>query len=582
MLQRLPRAIRQILLTAACVPPCLAAAQQPSRGPLLAQADAASARGDAARAADLLLAVCEAGGEVEAARGRALAADAAVGLRLDAWPAEARALWRERAGLPATARLAAAGADESALAEVGRLHPRTAAAAQAALRLADLCAERGDLPQARGWLERAAAHGAEEGALRARSGLLSKTFDTGAAAPAWRATLVLAAESGGAQHQDAGGVAPADGLLCAQHGDMLLVARRAADGAWSVRTRALGEHVADALDEAALPAGGVRSARGLAACAGDERRLVCAVGRARGAHGNALVALELDAGGGARAAWRALPQGVRRLSGELDSWPAELAGAILEHGGAPQVAGGLVLDLVRAWRGGAVDETRTETWLCAFDLADGRLRAARKLGEGAVERAAGRGANDVQPLDAAPAPPPLFLGTRWLVPLGTGELLGLDVCDLSTGWRLAAGPASGAPRERLAVLDDVLWAPRETDEPRRHDGEPASGTWTGLLAPLGGGLGLVRVDAARVRVVAADGSAASADIPCALSTRPHALRSGRGVLVAAGNRIVALDAGAGLARSAVLEAGEGAALGWIPAAGGAWLVREHSLVRLEP
>lgn len=587
MLQRPPRAIRQVFLTVACALCCLcsaprpAAAQQPRLAGLLAQADAALARGDAARAADLLLAACAAGGEHEQERGAALSATAAAAARLDAWPREARSLWRERAGLPAAARLASAGANEAVLVEVERLHPRTDAAAQAALRLADACAERGDLPQARGWLERAAEHGAGDEALRARAGAFPNAFGTHPDAGTWRTTLVLETAGGAARHQDAGGVAPAPDLVCAQHGDRLLVARRGADGSWVLRAHDLGEHAADALDATALPADGARSARGRAACAGDARRLVCAVGRARGSRGNALLALELDAAGGTRAAWRAAPGGVRRLSGELDSWPAELEGAILEHGGAPLVAGGQVLDLVRAWRGGQVDETRTETWLCAFDLADGRLRTLRKLAEGAVERAATRGANDVQPIDAAPAAPPLLLGTRWLVPTGTGALLGVDLCDLDVRERRTCAAAAGRLLERSQVVDGSLWAPRETAQVLPLAGGPAA-PWAGLLAPLGDGLGLVRVDQSRLRVVRRDANGAAADIPCAASTLPQAVRAADAVYIALPGRIFVLSATGGLARRAVLEIGapQEAPLGWIRGPDALWLVRERSLVRV--
>lgn len=549
---------------------------------VLEAADAASARGESAKACDLLLGLCES--ETLVASGPRLALDASVAAaqRVDAWPPEARRAWRERAGLPAALRLESAGADERTLAEVERRWPRTPAAATAALRLADLGAERGDHLQALGWLERAAEHGAAPETLSARRAALSSLLDNPAVDGAWRLVALLPLEREAPPHQDAGGVAPASGTLFVQQGDRLLAAGRDGAGTWQVRAIELAPFVAEELDPLALPARGARTARGRAACAGDASRLVCAVGRARGEHGNALVALRIADDGSPSMAWSATPRGIRRLSGELDSWPETLRGAVIEHSGSPLVAGGAVVELVRVWRG-AVDETRTESWLCVHDLADGRLVEARQLDEGAVERASLRGAADVQPLDAAPAPAPLAVAARWLLPTGTGSLLELEVCDRRVRTRRTTAAATGALRERCVVLDDTLWAPRESDQLVPLAPGLLSAPWPGLLAPLGGGLGLERLDAARVRVAAADGSASSAPVPCLGGSRAQAVAVGTGVLVATGTRIVVLDRRAALARKAVVELGAKAEepLGWILGPGCAWLVRERSLVRLE-
>jgi hypothetical protein len=548
----------------------------------------AEARMDAdgpARAIDLLLGATAAGGWIEERRGELVSADLAVLRRVRAWPAERQKYWTERAGLPAGARLAVAGEDVDELARLARTAPATVEGGLAALRLHDAALERGQPDAARDWLDRAAEHGADDKALTARRAHHARRAAAGgpadAASFACSVRALLERRASGPRHQGAGGAALSDGGCVAQHGDLLLVAQRsAADEGWTFAEHDL-RRALEARHDLELPrAHGSAGVPGMARPALFEDAagrilVVAAAGRAEDERGNALGCWRLDASG-LEVAWSSLDAAAR---------VAELEGWTIEHAGTPLVSDGRVLELLRAWPG-RVDDARVRGWLVARALVDGSVLSATLIDEGPVERAALRDANAVQPWRADPPPEPALAGGSLLLPTGTGALWRVGLARLDLRERLWTPPAM-RPSASSRTVAGAGWAPREggwrTLAPLEETTPPA-GAWQGLLEPLGAGVGLERIDAARVRLARSTGEAASPPIPASSLERPVASARGGRIWVASQGRAYLHDE-ALLRRQTIDLPGSAAGLheaqeelGWIPVARGAWLVRSRSLV----
>ena len=519
---------------------------------------AALQRGDSTTACDLLLARMAQGSEVDLTRGHSAAAQVVAAEWLAQWPADARAVWAERAQAAAAMRVASAGQAVSAWSAIEQLYPATEAAVRAAFLLADVAFESGDTQRARSWLERAQVHGASPERMRTRAQWFApQTTATTNSTALWQLTAVLERTARGPAWQGGAGLELPDGSVLVQHGDWLLHAVERQEN-WTLTETPLARRCAAELarlgvDEPALPAHGARTAPAFTQCAGTAERLVAAVGRARASTGNALVALDLSSGT-PRCVWSAGPAGLLSADGTLNPWPSELAGSVLEHSATPLCSGATVWNLARVWRG-SVDETRTEAWLLELSLHDGQLRSARRIATGAISRSQVRLPNDVQPVEAAPPPaPPLgarLEATRLVYDTGFGALGASKVVELALG--------------DLAVLK------RRTQ-------------------PAGEGLAW-RLDfpsSTEFRVLMHDGSASSTRMGKAVGRVPLITSVGSTLLCASSDRIVVLDARQGLARQSVLDLPADPAgtqpsqldLGWTNGVRASWLLRSQSLLRI--
>jgi hypothetical protein len=392
--------------------------------------------------------------------------------------------------------------------------------------------------------------------------------------------VLLERRRAGPRHQLAGGFGRADGGCVAQHGDLACLARPGAGGAWTLAEHDLRSELEARAGRRIPPAHGSSSLPGLARPALVERAdgtalLVAAAGRAEDELGNAL------------GCWR-LEEGELELlwsSSDATARVEQLADWTLEHAGAPLVVDGRILELVRAYPG-RVDDTRIRSWLVARSLVDGAVLQARCLDEGPVERAALREPNAVQPWRADPAPLPWLAEGVLHLPTGTGSAWLIGLAELDPAERHST-MATSRPRLATRTMDGIGWAPREGGWralAARHDQPSAVADWPGLVELVGEGLGLERVDGARTRLATMDGKSASAAFPCPDGGRPPVLVQANRIWVASHGRVLVLDA---LLRRrhaldlpgtpAALPQGQ-AELGWIAVPGGAWLVRDGSLV----
>ncbi len=446
-------------------------------------------------------------------------ARAAVLRRLLALTPEERARWSERFEATAAqelARVLAQGTraerlhQESALAEVERLHPLTRTAARAALLLCDRALEAGLTARALGWLERGLAHAEQTGdgellaALGARRGACApppppvpdRGMRPGAEPWAEARAFTLAdalvlegvdgprgqpARLGGLGRSPSSGLAfLPDGRAAIQTPEEVFLIEVGPQGELELARRfqpaKLLEGFAPELD-LGVPRGSP-AWQTLPCAAGDA--LVLVVGRSTKSEPNALVCLEPPVRGLAAAALdpRALPRvrwailGPERLDPDLVSHETGLSGlGTLEFQPGPVVSGERVIVQAREY------ENTVRAWILAFELSDGALAWKRSIAAGADLSPAGRFTSGhrlgSQPLAVAGSGPALvFAGTH----LGAGALF--ETLDGEPCWTLKnrrrdpRDPGWDGGRPLLAVegpeedpaQDSVLfWAPADSD-----------------------------------------------------------------------------------------------------------------------
>ncbi len=414
--------------------------------------------------------------------------------------------WTQRFGPLAERELAAAGATDTRLANVERLYPYTAGAAEAAVRLFDIAFESGRSEVARGWLDRAAVHArglarADENARaaklvaalavrRAASERTASEWAARATNDAWEsaeqltkvATLTL---PGSAQESSPdrvrydprpGGAFLSDGTLLVQGASV--VYSIAPDGRLrSIDLEALGR----GFDWSWHAVMGRRATDWPLLPASDGTRVVFVVGCADQTRGNALLCVDPGSAQSAPSLhWGFASTGWRDPAGREVALEKCLGPGLWSFEPGPVIAGTEVLVQARQWIAEAdgevrVDEGRTRAWCIALDLATGTVRWKRFLATGADARtdrtllARLRTARGVvgcaQPLAVADGR--VFVGTE----LGVAVLL--DLCDGRPLWSLrsqrkesrergwtTAGPPVAIPRDGAESL--WHWAPADS------------------------------------------------------------------------------------------------------------------------
>lgn len=488
---------------------------------------AESASGDAVRAALALDAAHPEGVLADPAQLRArcvTGVELAVAERLALAGDDAQRAWTRRFDALAARALAESARDPRAWRAVEREHPRTAAAARAALLLADDAYEHGDAARARGWLARARAHRTQvpEGAAE---------FDTACARRAAVFDAAAAARDTGAQTSSeldtATALAPV-AILAPTHVALLAPTRTgssapapsetsvrarertrvlngacsAGENAFWIQTPELGLRVVDGRETARVELAPLCAHAGLAlapvfadrACdwplvpASDGARVFLVLGRSSTSGDNALACVD-----GAELAWAWTRAG--RTPPE-DGGPAWFGPGRVEFQPGPVVSGATVFAQVRFWpaqhdadgpardpdsnpdaedgvdAGGwsaALDAGRIETYVCAFRARDGALLWSRFLARGALTESAQDRANlgiRVLPSPAAP----LALGAAGLaVETALGTLSLVDPLDGRLVWTLRTARARGVERSnpRAAPAFDgerIVWRPADGPE----------------------------------------------------------------------------------------------------------------------
>lgn len=454
-----------------------------------------------------------------------LGVEAAADLRLAALDPSGLALWSSRFDPLASEALARAGADEPSLARVERDLPATLGAAGAALALADLHTERGELELAGRCLERARRHASR--LQNAPPALLAaierRAPDRGAAKTAplpawteardlvWRAGHSLEAARGSTPRSRALGSGPQPGLAALDDGRLIVQTPTAlwtlsADGA-----RVAGPFEPDAWlsdDDAGVPPAispGPAPGWRLDPIARGQSALVV-LGRSLGGATNRLARIEWPVNADQpRAAWvlRAGPVDAAGAAGAANT-------AEYEFQPGPAWTDDRIYVLVRR---SAAEMGELELELRALSPADGSLLWTVALGKGGertkdLGRFARRGAPSIAMEPLVSAPSGIFIGT----PLGFATLV--DPLDGRIEWGFRCrrrGPdepgwtgwgASG-------IGDRVAWAPADSDQLYALDLAARRGPGAALAHPplaLGEAEGLVDSDADRALVFSRSGA----------------------------------------------------------------------------
>ncbi len=377
--------------------------------------------------------------------------------------------WTQRFGPLAERELAAAGSADTRLANVERLYPYTAGAAEAAVRLFDIAFESGRSEVARGWLDRAAVHarGLERADARVQAAKLvaalalrraaSESTDNERAARATSETWASAEQltkvatltlPGSAPEPTPDRVRydPRPGVAFLSDGTLLVQSARlvysiAPDGRLrSIDLEALGR----GFDWSWHPVTGRRAADWPLLPASGGTRVVFVVGCADQNRGNALLCIDPGKGQSAPTLhWGFASTGWRDPAGREVALEECLGPGLWSFEPGPVIVGTEVLVQARQWIAEAdgevrVDEGRTRAWCIALDLATGAVRWKRFLATGSDARtdpsllARLRTARGVvgcaQPLAVHGGQ--VFVGTE----LGVAVLL--DVCDGRPLWSL--------------------------------------------------------------------------------------------------------------------------------------------------
>ena len=436
----------------------------------------------------------------------------AVRRRLAWLPARARELWAQGVGERGEERLARAGRELAALAEVERNAPWTQAAFAAALALADEALERAAPVEARAWLERAREHGRESGAslerLEARAALVASELAAqpadGGAPESWRDARGLvfkgsvAIDELGQRVQrvalDPGlgvrpGMAFLDGeravvhlpsslTLGSERLDRLVLVDLATSTRLAVTTpmrlfEPLGVQPGSTERPVEPPGWPLEPAT-------DGRAVVLTLGRRSYDNDNVLACVEFVEQPGAAAppelALRWAWHGGAPVAGPL-AGGAGFEGEALEYQPGVVVRDGAVYALVREFTGGGrgdvADETQARsaaeirTTLACFDLGSGALRWRTFLGKGGeLQRSAGRFFN--ADLPTAAAQPLALSGAHLLVGTHTGFAALVERLDGRLAWSFRYRRRDPAQRSwtgaRPAVEGDAfVLAPADSD-----------------------------------------------------------------------------------------------------------------------
>jgi len=409
--------------------------------------------------------------------------------------------WRARFGPLAEFELVAAGDSEFHLTRVAREFPLTRAAARAALRLADLAAERGHMRDAalhagRALLDVERNDDALQAAVVLRSALVLRTalVPRGSVASGTRVPPAATTNSPAAELQlslertivlgvarDARdttipGLAFAIEDDASFAGDDTLVSDFGAT--WHhANGRLLGfdgeGRATAALDiAAALLALGVEAGTAFSEVgapwderlAVSDRHLALVVGRARESRGNALVGV--DARATPRIAWARDSDTFVRDGVRLESPSLTGAKALLEFQPGPLVVGDVLVVHVRAWSVGTetvdeLDEARAESWCAGFDPRDGTLRWSRRLATGATARGMDRGRMEPPEPTSWPALPPIRAEAGLIaIDTGLGAIACVEALDGRVAWIVRTSRRNTRPTAAGGWIagDTQLWA----------------------------------------------------------------------------------------------------------------------------
>ena len=423
--------------------------------------------------------------------------------RLAALDEATRAAWRSRFELLAAAELERAGTAQAQLARVEWEYPATLAAGRAALRLADLALERGELASCRTWLARAAclAPGQLVAALAARRSGLERIDPRQAVREPWQSARVLELASahviGGTlsrnrqRGQEGVGRGVESGLCFLQDGSLVIQGPFALVRWLPPEVRPEGSPGIARFSQGDLVEGRVNrpyaspSAGGWPLLPSSENgRLVCVVGRALGTTiGNALVSLEFEKPGVPLRRWSLSQTGWQRGESELAPLRDALGkGGTWEWQPGPVQRGGRVYALARRLADSSGGETAAggseELWLFALDARDGRplwSRYVTKPADLRLDMGGRMGFGNTLPTSSAPLTwidssegGRLFVGTN----LGLGELY--DALDGRLVWsfrnRRRDPEAEGWPGSGRALIGAragvlaLSWTPFDSDQ----------------------------------------------------------------------------------------------------------------------
>ncbi len=434
--------------------------------------------------------------------------------RLAAVGESARAAWRARFAAPAELALSRALDELRWLARVEREWPLTQAGARAALTLADMALEAGDVEGAAAWLERAARHARDawrelEAAVDRRAALVVSLTPGTSAQPAgpetWTSARSLVPK--GAVRLAGRRPSPRSpwelplgrtidpGWAFLDDGSLVIVAplmlvRVAADAhverfpTWST----LG--LTDDLQPYFSPA-----SAGWPLCATtDGTRCFWVEGRASDDRDNALAALSFDRAGQPRVRWLLAMDGLTGPDAGAPVTREALLGPghwALQPG--PELAGRRLFVQARQWNEAGEEgaSTSERLWLCCLDSESGALRWKSELGRPS-DLVVDRGRRPMaSAFTATPGMPLARVGSRIFVGTNAGFCALVDAVDGRLAWAFknrrrdasdAGWPGTRRPRVEIAAggRKVIHWAAFDSDVAYALRGEPDLGE--GVLA----------------------------------------------------------------------------------------------------
>ncbi len=523
----------------------------------------------------------------------------AVFRRLAALPKPGQQTWRERFNPLAAQALERAGASLELLARLERELPATAAAAKAALLLAEIAFERGEAQAARRWLARARRHAQafEQadaqilGAITLREALLPQTrapvhatFE-GASSLEFVAARELESVRGPAPKPRPLGTGPQAGLAFLAEGRVLLQTPSAvwllsgADASLSgpfdnqVWLRPAGFEVEPTLAPGNLPGWRLDPASNGASA-------VVVAGRSLAGRANVLACIDsLDPEHGPRLRW------ALAAAGEPQAPDASASGDEFEFQPGPLWTDGLVIVLVRR---SSPSSGEHELELRALAAESGALRWHAYLGKGG-ERVPDSGRFARRGVASMPAQPLLASSGGIFASAQLGFAALIDPLDgrarFSVRNRRHEGKLRGWTGWGSALSDSgdaIAWAPADADHLYVLDVSGPGRSGTPLLAapePLGDAEALIAADGRQALVLSRNGSRhalaewdfRSGSRRDALQLAPEesfsgrALASSQRVFAASERALYMFDRGADLALLCALPLG-----GPLPRGGNVW------------